>query len=479
MATLTLNGWTVPVVQASSKPEEVGSRETAVDGTELRIGTGEKRVATYKTIEPTTYAAASTLVSLLQGKADRWRFTDAYSDQGRAPATGSVYSLRPSEGYLTGSTAVAVETGTTNLIASGSAGSLTFGGSWAAQGGAAVTLTQGQTLTYNGQTINTGATRIQTSGGSSVAKIRFNAGTGTAATPLSCSAWIKNQGSGSVLIFDSFGNAFTVAAGQTAWAKTAKSSVDGVTNRLMDFRTATVSDSMAVIAWAPQMEVQYQATTFTSGTRASGVLGYSQVARPWNEFTFAAWVYAGSNPDYRAIAGSYPDWWLETNSSANNDLLLAWVDANSVTQSLSTGIVAGLSLNTGWNHVAVTYHRGTTTARIYTGGVLRATSTSAVLNLTNSGTFGLGTTGGDSTSLPLNGLLSYAVLLPAAAPADFIATLATPTSAPPVFPYLLAGGDHTLGGGTQTVRGQVTGDIEVAQDNGSLIYSVPFRLREK
>ena len=174
-----------------------------------------------------------------------WHFDHSlHSTCGIKPLEGAVATLRPNEGRFGG--AVAVEEGTTNLIPSNR---LKFEG-WGAYQGASVTVEQGHSIP--GITPD-GATRIQTSGGTSIVKYFIGVGTGAAGTPASYRVWVRNIGDKPVVVY---GNAITcvniVYPGETKLCTGSTDAVSGTAVRQILFRALDVGDSARFIAYQPQ-----------------------------------------------------------------------------------------------------------------------------------------------------------------------------------------------------------------------------------
>jgi hypothetical protein len=217
--------------------------------------------------------------------------------------------------------------------------------------------------------------------------------------------------------------------------------------------TITGDGTSGVYLWGMQFEADkpacsaYVRTTTSTASRAAGVLSYPVSPAPWDAFTVAGWFWAGVNPAQRlfvcsgGIGISTADWYLSTNAAANDTLLLTYIDPAASIQTFSSGVVSGLNVTTGWNFLALTYHRGTTTARIYSGAsaTLRATSTAVSIRTPYAGTFCLGAN--IDLATPLNGLIGPVWMLPYEATQAQLAALAGLATAPPALPYLRATGD--------------------------------------
>lgn len=481
MAAVTINGFDIPTAATGGKRafQEVGGRTTSgVTGTERISRRGLHAPATLAT-PPLDAQTADAVRKWICGVGDYWDWSvDVYSAAGLGPSAGYVAPLRPLEGYFAGSGAIAVEAGTTNLIP---LANQQFA-SWTAQSGAAITLTQAQTIAG----LTTAATRIVSSGGTSAIKYLYSAGAGTAGTPCSCGVWVQNLGSVTVTLSNNVGASDTVAPGAIKFARMQTASV-GAASRLLQFAVPTSADVLNVLAFAPQIEVLATCTTFTSGTRAaSGILPFPVSPAPWDAFTVCGWIRAGSTTGTRSVAGSWggsgtaadSDWTFGVTAATS--LQFSWYDASGVLQSLSaTGLPSDMT--TGYVHVAATYHRGTATARIYTGGVLRASSLTAAMHAPYAGTFGFGTAGGGNAATPLNGLLGPMWVLPYDATQAQIQALASLTSAPPALPAVRVTGDIVRGVPT-TMTGSITAEsdlLPVSTPTGAQWYeSLHYGLRE-
>jgi hypothetical protein len=162
--------------------------------------------------------------------------------------------------------------GTTNLIPSNR---LKFEG-WTAYQGASVTVEQGYSIP---DITPDGATRIQTSGGTSTTKYYTGVGPGDAGTPASYRVWVRNIGDKPVEVF---GNVIYVSnivyPGETKLCTGSTKAVNGTVNRQMLFRTLDVDDSLDFIVYQPQIEEKPYPTPFVSGTRLYNYTVKVQVA---------------------------------------------------------------------------------------------------------------------------------------------------------------------------------------------------------
>ena len=147
-----------------------------------------------------------------------------------------------------GRAGVLIEEGTTNLIP---LAKQNFEG-WTAYQGAVVTLTQNVAVPEWGAT---DATRIQTSGGTSVAKYLFNVGVVPAGELRAERVWGKNTGDKTVKVFANFSDiAADVLPGESKLVKLENIIGNDVNNLQISFRTLTIADSLDFIAWRPMAE---------------------------------------------------------------------------------------------------------------------------------------------------------------------------------------------------------------------------------
>ncbi len=180
--------------------------------------------------------------------------------------------------------AVIVEEGTTNLIPSNK---LAFEG-WKIFQGATVTITQNQNDPFG----KTRATRIQTSGGTSVLKYYTDvASPSVDGEQYSITCWIKCL-SGSVKITGQLGMSQLVDYAD-GWIKIEMHGVgNGSTACQFRFEALQVQDNIDVLAYLPMAEAKPYPTSFTDGTRAAEELTIPTegVLNP-QEGTWEQWVY--------------------------------------------------------------------------------------------------------------------------------------------------------------------------------------------
>jgi hypothetical protein len=196
---------------------------------------------------------------------------------------------------------VRVEPGTTNLIP---LANQKFEG-WTAYNGAVATLTQNQIVPEWGAS---DATRIQTSGGASIAKYRTSLESPSVlGKAYSQCVYVKNIGATPVLISTSVpgGTATPVLPGEIRLVKIENNIGNGTTSYSMEFRTANIEDSLDFIAWRPMAEARSYCTSFTDGTRSPESLSVPVPFTPQQggEISFIADV---NDACKRQVAGEYP-----------------------------------------------------------------------------------------------------------------------------------------------------------------------------
>ena len=221
--------------------------------------------------------------------------------------------IRASEAYKSDGTLVAsgvpryegagvrVEPGTTNLIP---LANQKFEG-WTAYNGAVATLTQNQIVPEWGAS---DATRIQTSGGASIAKYRTSLESPSVlGKAYSQCVYVKNIGATPVLISTSVpgGTATPVLPGEIRLVKIENNIGNGTTSYSMEFRTANIEDSLDFIAWRPMAEARSYCTSFTDGTRSPESLSVPVPFTPQQggEISFIADV---NDACKRQVADEYP-----------------------------------------------------------------------------------------------------------------------------------------------------------------------------
>jgi hypothetical protein len=138
----------------------------------------------------------------------------------------------------------------TNLIP---ADKVTFVG-WTAGTGETITLTQGQTLEYGGNTY-TDATRILGNGaGSDTGKYIYNVGSKILGQPYSYGVVVKNNGLADIRVNMLINNvSVTVTPGETKYVQIANNISDGTTDNFIRFFTLASSDVLDIIAYQPMV----------------------------------------------------------------------------------------------------------------------------------------------------------------------------------------------------------------------------------
>ena len=233
--------------------------------------------------------------------------------------------IRASEAYKSDGTLVAsgvpryegagvrIEEGTSNLIP---LAKQKFEG-WMTYQGAVVTLTQNVAVPEWGAT---DATRIQTSGGTSVAKYLFNVGVVPAGELRAERVWVKNTGDKTVKVFANFSDiAADVLPGESKLVKLENIIGNDVNNLQISFRTLTIADSLDFIAWRPQAETKTLATSWTDGTRLPESLSVPVLFDQEGEVEFDVNVTPMSK---RQVAGETPRLITLTNSLDGNPGLM-------------------------------------------------------------------------------------------------------------------------------------------------------------
>ena len=248
--------------------------------------------------------------------------------------------IRASEAYKSDGTLVAsgvpryegagvrIEEGTSNLIP---LAKQKFEG-WMTYQGAVVTLTQNVAVPEWGAT---DATRIQTSGGTSVAKYLFNVGVVPAGELRAERVWVKNTGDKTVKVFANFSDiAADVLPGESKLVKLENIIGNDVNNLQISFRTLTIADSLDFIAWRPQAEAKTLATTWTDGTRAPETLSVPVPFTPQGggSLSFKVDVTPQSK---RRVAGEFPRLIEIERSIGGTGLMLAHAD-NAATYEFAT-----------------------------------------------------------------------------------------------------------------------------------------------
>ena len=196
---------------------------------------------------------------------------------------------------------VLIEEGTSNLIP---LAKQKFEG-WTAYNGAVATLTQNQIVPEWGAS---DATRIQTSGGASIAKYRTSLESPSVlGKAYSQCVYVKNIGATPVLISTSVpgGTATPVLPGEIRLVKIENNIGNGTTSYSMEFRTANIEDSLDFIAWRPMAEARSYCTSFTDGTRSPESLSVPVPFTPQQggEISFIVDV---NDACKRQVAGEYP-----------------------------------------------------------------------------------------------------------------------------------------------------------------------------
>jgi hypothetical protein len=132
---------------------------------------------------------------------------------------------------------------------------------------AGVTLTQGQTIP--GVT-NGGATRIQTTGGTSTAKYRLIVDSGISGNPATLSVFVRNNSTKRIR-FQMINPTLTGEYIQVGETKRITISQVATTSATREFRIVadSIADDLDVLVFQPQIEDKAYATPFTLGTRAA------------------------------------------------------------------------------------------------------------------------------------------------------------------------------------------------------------------
>ncbi len=161
---------------------------------------------------------------------------------------------------------VRIEQGTTNLIP---LAKQKFEG-WTVYQGAVVTLTQDVAVPEWGAV---DATRIQTSGGSSIIKYYYSIEMPPAGAMRSEQVWVKNIGNDSVRVSSNVGRIKdTVLPGESRLVKLEKIIGTGTESLQIEFYATDAANSLDFIAWRPQAEAKAYCTSWTDSTRAPETL---------------------------------------------------------------------------------------------------------------------------------------------------------------------------------------------------------------
>jgi hypothetical protein len=232
---------------------------------------------------------------------------------------------------------------------------------WTQFSGAVITLTQGQTIggtpTVAGSPPGE-ATRIQSTGGTSIIKYLLNVLT-RAATPLpeAGSILVRNDGTTNVIIITNGGPPFqpaesnVIPPGATALVRWAGMPAGvGGTSAQIQFQTANAADSLDVLAYGPQYASQNIATSFTGitqTTRATDVFSYDFTLTPQASWYYCKFIEGGTAFGVSserlwqvgAAAGGNPR--MIVFRTANGQYAAQWVDGSgTIRASTPTGGIA-------------------------------------------------------------------------------------------------------------------------------------------
>ena len=268
------------------------------------------------------------------------------------------------------------EEGTTNMLPNGLQ---TFVG-WTQYSGATVTVTQGQTDPFGG----TKATRLQSSGGTTLWKY-YHGNTATVnGTTYTGSMWIKNQGSGTITLGNNIGgSSSSIPPG--AFTFVSFSTVSNGVAYQLGFVTQNISDIFDIVVYHPQIEAKAYATSYRDpafGARPDGKISTTLTTNTiCNNGIDRTWevVVKPSNINQMGIFGHVSS--TGCSYFCNGGIVLwngtyqfSWFD-NVSYQWLDSGITAVVG-----QYVAITATWTTDLKiRIYINGVLKATS--AITNM--------------------------------------------------------------------------------------------------
>jgi hypothetical protein len=194
---------------------------------------------------------------------------------------------------------VRVEPGTTNLIPLNR--QKFVGWAWGTYEGSEATLTQDVVVPEWGAI---DATRIQTSGGSSVLKYyHANIEIPPAGAMRSEQVWVKNIGDKAVVVHSNCGRFSEVQPGESRLVKFENIIGVGNSTLQMQFRALDAADSLDFIAWRPMVEAKPYCTSWTDGTRAPETLSVPGLPTVEGEIEFTVEVTPQSK---RQVAGETP-----------------------------------------------------------------------------------------------------------------------------------------------------------------------------
>lgn len=147
-----------------------------------------------------------------------------------------------------------------NLVAPNLSNSNFIG--WTNFGGATTTLTQNQADPLGGS----GATRIQSSGGTNVLKFYKSAGTGTNGTNNTTSVWVKNNSATDIKVETNLGFVSRTIKNSEGWVKfSVQTTSTGSSQRQIQFQTMLVSENIDIVAFQPQITETSYEQPFTVG----------------------------------------------------------------------------------------------------------------------------------------------------------------------------------------------------------------------
>lgn len=161
---------------------------------------------------------------------------------------------------------------------------------WTMVGGAAVTITQGQTIQPTASAPGSpegAATRIQTSGGTSTIKYLISAGSRPGSQAEAHSVLIYNQGANAVQVnTNGGGGTVTVEPGETAYVQTSTDASASTGETQLQLRATDAAHDLDFLAYGPQVEISPVATSYTPDTRATDL-----VRSPWHHPPQAMTIY--------------------------------------------------------------------------------------------------------------------------------------------------------------------------------------------
>lgn len=490
---LRANGWPLPVSiegLSRSSRETGGGRGESLDGSERNASTGVRDVLSGRLCtNGLSLDDSAAFRGWVGGRGDRWRLTE-YLDSGAGESgVGANLSYRPREGSFAAG-AVAVESAGANVLTSPS--EIAFGSPWSIASSSSVTVTPGQPVP--GVTVN-GASRVQTSGGSSTIKYQL-VKSGTTGSWRAISVLIYNPpASVSTVVVQTSGltvtgisNSISVIPGQTKRVVIV-GTIPG-TSTTLRFNALTAGESLDFYAYQPKIEEQASASTFggsgigalslpTTCTAPEGTIAFwytpmqaqgsvlSQLTSPAIA-TFNGYFAAQS---WRLWAFSSGSAVPNLNFNVRGPTAAGWSSATTVVPASTPWFAPNIPV-----HLAVTWARGSVFS-VYRNGTLAGSVTISDPFTAAMDSY-VDFHGESGAQAGANGLVHEVVTAPYCMSAGQVAALAAATASMPDPPIVACDGD-LLRGLTVNMTGNVSESAEITAVSpavGSYREAVPFTL---